>query len=407
MPCNRCNGRMFQRISPMKKSTTTMLAGLTMVGPLAIDTYLPSFHAIGEDFQVSQILVQQTLSVFLFSFAFLMLFYGMLSDSFGRRPVILWSLAVYTVASFGAAFAPSFGWLLGFRALQGLAAGGGAVVSRAVVRDRTSGSEAQSVLAYMMMVFGLAPAIAPVLGGWLHVAFGWRSVFVFVGAFGLLMFITCYRALSESLPAQARHAFHPAAIAANYWKVLRHSRFLLLASAIGIAFSGFALYIGSAANFIMQILHLPETAFAWMFIPLISGMMTGSAVAARNSARIPPNRMIRYGYSMMAIAVAFNVVYNFLFQASIPWAVLPLALYAFGLALATPAITIMALDIFPENRGLAASLQSFIQMLLFALVSGLVAPMLFDSAFKLACGMLTGLILSFISWKLSKRMLAE
>jgi MFS transporter, DHA1 family, multidrug resistance protein len=386
----------------MKKSTTTILAGLTMVGPLAIDTYLPSFPAIGQEFHVDQLLVQQTLSVFLFAFAFMMLFYGTLSDSFGRRPVILVTLAVYTVASIGAAFAPSFGWLLACRALQGLAAGGGTVVSRAIVRDRTSGADAQSVLAYMMMVFGLAPAIAPILGGWLHVTFGWRSVFLFLGGFGALMFVTCHRALPESLPPDARHPFHPVSIAANYWKVLRHPRFLLLASAIGIAFSGFALYIGSAANFVMNILHLPETAFGWMFIPMISGMMIGSALAARLAPRVAATRLIACGYSIMTVAALVNTGYNFVFAAAVPWAVLPLMLYAFGLALATPAVTLMLLDLFPHNRGLAASLQSFIQMLMFAIVSGVVAPLLFDSAFKLACGVLAGLMLSFMLWRLSR-----
>jgi DHA1 family bicyclomycin/chloramphenicol resistance-like MFS transporter len=396
-----------KQITPMNKKTIAILAGLTMVGPLAIDSYLPSFHAIGHDFDVSQVLVQQTLSVFLFAFAFMMLFYGVLSDSFGRRPVILWSLAVYVVASFGAAFAPSFGWLLACRTLQGLAAGGGAVVSRAIVRDRTSGPEAQEVLAYIMMVFGLAPAIAPVLGGWLHVAFGWRSVFLFLAAFGVLMFVACYRSLPESLPPASRHPFHPVVIAKNYWNVLLHPRFLLLALTIGVGFGGFALYIGSAANFVMDILHLPETAFAWMFIPMISGMMLGSAAAARFSMRFAPLRVVLAGQLVMAVAALLNVGYNFFFAASVPWAVLPLGLYAFGVALATPAITVMALDIFPDNRGLAASLQSFVQMLVFALVSGLVAPLLFESAFKLVCGVLAALVLSVICWQIGKPRASE
>lgn len=375
-----------------------MLAGLTMIGPLAIDTYLPSFAAIGRDFQVTGIVLQQTLSAFLATFAFMMLFYGTLSDSFGRRPVILVSLVLYCIASFGAALAPSFGWLLACRILQGLAAGAGSVVGRAIVHDRVGGADAQKMMSHITMVFGLAPAIAPVLGGWLQVTFGWHSVFVFLGGFGSMMLLICYRWLPESLPPQSRQPFHLLSIAANYVKVLRHRTFNFMALAIATAFSAFALYIGSAANFIMGILHLPETAFAWMFIPLVGGLVCGSAVSARFAQRLGPRRFIRLGYAVMFTASGLSVAYNALFTATVPWAVLPLALYSFGMALATPALTVMTLSQFPQNRGLAASLQSAIQMMVFALVSGFVAPLLFDSALKLALGMLGGVSLSLLCW---------
>ncbi|MDC8756349.1 multidrug effflux MFS transporter [Janthinobacterium fluminis] len=377
---------------------TLILAGLTMVGPLAIDTYLPSFPAIAQEFSATPLLIQQTLSVFLFTFAFMMLFYGTLSDSFGRRPVILASLLVYIVASVGAAAAPSFGWLLACRVLQGLAAGAGSVIGRAIVQDRFSGAEAQKILSHIMMVFGLAPAIAPVLGGWLQVSLGWRAIFWFLSGFGVLMLVVVYRALPESLDKQDRHPFHLGAIAANYWKVLCHRQFLLLSVAVGTTFGGFALYIGSAAYFVINILHLPETAFAWLFIPLISGMVIGSALSAKFAHRYSKHQLIWSGYGLMLLAGAANVGYNLFFAAAVPWAVLPLFLYSFALAIAMPPMTLIALDHFPNNSGLASSLQSFIQMLIFALVSGLVAPLLFDSALKLAYGVMAGLVLSLICW---------
>ena len=381
---------------------TLILAGLTMVGPLAIDTYLPSFPAIAHTFDASPLLIQQTLSAFLFTFAFMMLFYGTLSDSFGRRPVILVSLLLYVLASVGAASAPSFGWLLACRVLQGLAAGAGSVVGRAIVQDRFSGAAAQKILSQIMMVFGLAPAIAPVLGGWLQVSFGWRSIFWFLAGFGILMFGVVQRFLPESLPARNRHPFHLGAIAANYWKVLCHRQFLLLSIAVGTSFGGFALYIGSAAYFVINILHLPETAFAWLFIPLISGMVVGSALAGKFAHRYAQVRLIWSGYALMLLAALVNIAYNFYFAAMVPWAVMPLFLYSFALAIAMPPMTLIALNHFPNNSGLASSLQSFIQMLLFALVSGLVAPLLFDSALKLACGVMAGLVLSLGCWLLSR-----
>jgi DHA1 family bicyclomycin/chloramphenicol resistance-like MFS transporter len=381
---------------------TVLLAGLTMVGPLAIDTYLPSFPAIGVAFDASPILVQQTLSMFLFCFAFMMLFYGTLSDSFGRRPVILVSLVLYIAASIGAALAPSIGVLLACRIVQGLAAGAGSVVGRAIVQDRFSGAAAQKILAHIMMVFGLAPAIAPILGGWLQVSYGWRSIFWFLAAFGIVMYFAVQRMLPESLAARDRHPFHLGVIARNYWKVLCHHHFLLLAIAVGMSFAGVALYIGSAAYFVMNILHLPETAFAWMFVPLISGMVVGSALSGKFAHKFARKTQAWMGFAVMISAGIINVAYNLYFTAAIPWAVLPLFIYSFGLSLSMTPITLMALEYFPNNSGLASSMQSFIQMLLFALVSGLVAPLLFDSALNLAWGVLGSLVVSLAAWLLAQ-----
>jgi DHA1 family bicyclomycin/chloramphenicol resistance-like MFS transporter len=387
----------------MQRLLTVILACLGMVGALAIDTYLPSIPAIGRDFAVGPVAVQQTLSLFLFAFAFMMLFYGTLSDSFGRRPVILVALVLYTMGSVGAALAPSFGWLLAFRVLQGLSAGAGSVIGQAIVQDRFSGAQAQKIMSHIMMVFGLAPAIAPVLGGWLHVTFGWRATFVFLALFGALMLVLCWRLLPESLPPEKRHAFHGVAIARNYLKVLSHPQFLLLSLSVGLAFGGLSLYIGSAANFVMEILHLPETAFAWMFIPLISGMVFGSAWGGKRAGSHAASKMRTVGYGLMALGCVLNVGYTGYAgdAVTVPWAVLPLMVYTFGLAVAMPAIQVGALALFPDNRGLASSMLAFIQMMAFALVSGLVAPLLFDSAFKLACGVTVGLAGSFAAVQLA------
>ncbi|MDB5961225.1 MAG: uncharacterized protein JWP59_2519 [Massilia sp.] len=385
----------------MQRVMTVILAFLGMVGALAIDTYLPSIPAIGREFAVGPVAVQQTLSIFLFCFAFMMLFYGTLSDSFGRRPVIMVALAVYTVASLGAALAPSFGALLAARALQGLAAGAGSVVGAAMVQDRFKGAEAQKIMSHIMMVFGLAPAIAPIFGGWLHVHFGWRATFYFLAIFGCLMWLLVWRALPESLPLDKRARFHPGEIAANYLKVLINPRFVLLALTVGMASGGLSLYIGSAANFVMEILRLPETAFGWMFIPLISGMVLGSAWAGKAAAKVAPVRMKWIGFAIMFAGAIAGVVHGLLFAPAIPWSVLPLMIFTFGLAAAMPAIQMSAFELFPDNRGLSSSMLSFIQMIAFALVSGLVAPLLFGSALKLASGMLAGVVLAFVCWRLS------
>jgi DHA1 family bicyclomycin/chloramphenicol resistance-like MFS transporter len=151
----------------------------------------------------------------------------------------------------------------------------------------------------------------------------------------------------------------------------------------------------------MDILHLPETAFAWLFIPMIGGMVVGSAWGGKAAARIKPAKMMWLGFGIMALGSVISIGYNTLFVAAIPWAVLPLAVYTFGLAVAMPAIQVGALSLFPDNRGLASSMMAFIQMMAFALVSGMLAPLLFDSALKLACGVGGSLVLSFLCWRLS------
>jgi len=377
---------------------TLILAGLAMIGPFSIDTFLPSFHAIARQFDVSMAAVQQTLSAYLVAAGLMNLFYGTLSDSWGRRPVILVSLALFTGASVGAALAPSFGWLLVFRVLQGLTASAGRVIGQAIIRDRFEGEAAHRLMSYVMMVFGLAPAIAPVLGGYLHVAFGWRSVFVFMAVLGLVLLLATQRFLGESLSPPARQRFHLVTLAKNYALALRHRPFVARALAVGFAFGGLGLYISSAASFVINILHLPETAFAWLFLPMIGGMVAGSALSSRLGARMRPRAVLATGFACMGLAVSINLAYNSFFEAAIPWAVVPVMLYTLGLGFTMPAMMLSALDIFPTMRGLAASLVSSVQMLVFSLISGVVAPMLFDSAWKLAEGVALLFVLAISCW---------
>ena len=159
-----------------------LLALLGMLGPFSIDTYLPAFSGISGALNASPVEMQQTLSAYLFGFAFMNLFHGALADSFGRRPVVLWGIAMFTLASAGCALAQSIEQLVLFRALQGLSTGAGIVVSRAVIRDMFPPAQAQKVMSQVTIYFGVAPAVAPIVGGWLYVHTGWHSIFWFLTA---------------------------------------------------------------------------------------------------------------------------------------------------------------------------------------------------------------------------------
>ncbi|MEO5712642.1 MAG: MFS transporter, partial [Luteolibacter sp.] len=305
--------------------------------------------------------------------------------------------------SVAAMCAPSFYWLLGFRALQGLSAGAGSVVGRAVIRDLFPGQMGQKVMSYVTMVFSLAPAVAPVVGGWLQVCYGWRAVFAFLSLASLAMWIAAWKVLPESLAVENRAPLHLRSMIRGYWRVASHGDFLLQSLGIGLGFAGFSLYISTGSDFVMHVLHLPETAFAWLFIPIIIGMSAGSALSARLAMKFPPTRLIWIAYCVMATATIANLLYANLCTPSIPWAVLPGMVYMFGLALGSPAMTLRTMDLFPAARGLAASLQGFVQMLLFALMSAIVAPLVLGDIRKLALSVAIGWALSVLCWRLGTR----
>ncbi len=380
-----------------------ILAALSMLGALSIDAYLPALPTIAHVFSVSVPAAQQTLTVYLFAFAFMMLFYGTLSDSFGRWPVIMASLVVYLISSIGGACANTLGWLMFFRLLQGLSAGAGSVVGRAMVSDLFKGAEAQRVMSYTSVVFGLAPAIAPILGGWLLSAFGWRSIFLFIALFTFVLIIVCLRSLPESLPHEQRHPFHFKVVVGHYWQVGSHVHFLLRSLGYALSFSGVCIYVASAPDFVLNQLHLSVREFGWLFIPIIGGMTLGSMVAGWISHQFTPEKIIAGGYAIMIVSALVNLLYTGLFVVTIPWAVFPMFFYGFGMAIGMPAMMVTTLEMFPKVRGMASSLQGFIFMTIFAIGSGAICPLLFGSAFKMAAGSVIGLGLSLLFWWLGNR----
>ena len=377
---------------------TFLLAGLATLGPFSIDTYMPSFLAIGESLHASPFQLQQTLSVYLFCFAFMMLFHGALSDSFGRRPVILVSLVIFILASVGCVFSFDINHLLFFRGVQGVAAGAGMVVGRAIIRDLFGGPQAQRLMSRVTMIFGISPAIAPIIGGWLHIWFGWHSVFVFLALLGLLLLVLSYRYLPETLPEIGRQPFTVRPMLKNYQMVLGNSVFLLLVSAVAFNFAGFFLYIASAPVFVLQHLKLGETQFAWLFVPAISGVIFGAYLSGKVAGHLTPQATVKLAYMLLIGAASLNLLYNLVFHPEWPWAVVPLMLYSTGMSLAMPSISLLALDMYPLNRGLVASLQGFAQTMLNAVVAGLVSPLLSFSSFALAAGMALFLVTGGCAW---------
>lgn len=375
-----------------------LLAMLGMLGPFSIDTFIPAFSGIAASLGASPMQMQQTLSAYLFGFAFMSLFHGALSDSVGRRPVVLWGLAAFTAASIGCALSQSIGQLVFFRAVQGLTTGAGIVVSRAVVRDMFPPAQAQRVMSQITIYFGVAPAVAPMIGGLLFEHLGWHSVFWFLTGVGVFLWIANYRLLPETLHLSHRQPLKISNLLQGYWQLGRDPRFFLLALASGVPFNGMFLYVLSAPVFLGEHLGLAPTQFFWFFVLTISGIMSGAWVSGRMAGRVAPKRQIRHGFVIMLIIAVVNLVANAVFTANAAWAMFPVAIFAFGWAMMVPVITLLVLDLHPDRRGMASSLQAFIGSSANGLVAGVIAPLVMHSTVALAATSLSMLSIGLLAW---------
>ena len=375
-----------------------LLALLGMLGPFSIDTYLPAFSGIATALGATPVEMQQTLSAYLLGFAFMSLFHGALSDSFGRRPVVLWGIAMFTLASAGCALAQDIGQLVLFRALQGLSTGAGIVVSRAVIRDMFPPAQAQRVMSQVTIYFGVAPAVAPIVGGWLYVHAGWHSIFWFLTAVGVALWTANYRLLPETLHRDQRQPFNVQHLLRGYWQLGSSPRFLLLALASGVPFNGMFLYVLAAPAFLGIHMGLTPTQFFWFFVLTISGIMGGAWVSGRMAGRLPPQRQIRHGFLVMLVMSVINLGANLLLPVHVSWALLPIALFAFGWALMVPVVTLLVLDLYPERRGMASSLQAFVGSTANGLVAGVIAPLVMHSPVLLATASLLMMGIGLLAW---------
>ncbi|RPI42674.1 MAG: Bcr/CflA family efflux MFS transporter [Betaproteobacteria bacterium] len=375
-----------------------LLGLLSMLGPFSNDTVLPNFPHIESHFGIGDVRMQQTLTLYFAPFAVMMLLHGTLSDAFGRRRIIVLGMAAYSAAAFVCATAQSFETLLLGRFLQGLSAGAGIVVGRAIVRDLYAGDAAQRALALLMIIFGIAPGVAPIIGGWIGHLFGWRAVFTFLTLLSAALCLLAFVCLPETLPPSRRTALSFGSIAKGFVQALRSARFVLLVCAFGFNFAGFFIYIVSAPVFGYRILGIEQTEFVWIFGPAIAGMIVGSYVSGQIAGRVNASGTVFIGYAFMAAAALFNVGYHVGHPAALPVSVLPIFVYTLGLGISMPSITVLVLDMMPERRGLASSMIGFAQSGFSAVLAGAVSHQVYENALTLAlCSLVMGL-LGFACW---------
>ncbi|HSD37330.1 MAG TPA: multidrug effflux MFS transporter [Rhodocyclaceae bacterium] len=380
-----------------------LLAALNTIGPFSVDTYLPAFPSIEAGLHATPLELQQSLTAYLLPFSFMMLWHGAISDAVGRKSVILVGQFIFLLASLLCAVAPSIELLWLGRALQGLSAGAGVIVGRAVIRDLFDGIKAQRLMSHVTMVFAVAPAVAPILGGELAATLGWRSIFYFLCIVAVLLLVMTWKFMPETLAVEKRQSLHPVHLLAGYKSILGSLPFVMLCLSMALFFSGFFIYVMSAPVFLIEHLGLSETGFGWLFVPIVTGLILGSGVSAKLAGKLHPAGTVVLAYGIAAAAMLINLALSYSLADSVATRIPQIMLYTFGMSIALPTLTLRALDMFPQRRGMAASCQGFIQTLMMSVVAGVVSPALWGTTRHLAWGMVASLALSLIAYLVSLR----
>jgi DHA1 family bicyclomycin/chloramphenicol resistance-like MFS transporter len=389
-----------------------ILASLTALAPFAIDTYLPAFEVMEDDLATNSNFIQQTLTFYLVPYTIMTIFHGAISDSIGRIKTIKYGMSLFILGSIGCVFATSIEMLWISRLIQGVGAGAGNVVARAMVRDLYSGATAQKVMATIQIIFGIAPAIAPMVGG-LLLGISWQAIFIFLIIYSVLITIFSVNFLPETISKKNQLPFNLESVLSRYRDLLNDKNYIFLILAVSFNFSAFFLYVLSSPIFLMQHLNLSSSQFGYLFIPTVTGMIMGSFISKKTAGIISPAKMLKIAYLWMLLITSINLIFCLFFPSIIFMNIGLIALYNIGMAAAMPLISIKALDCFPKARGTAASGQAFSQMLVSSVVAGLIIPIIWGSLATLAIGMLVIFSLGLVAitktqaWKDEKLLLDE
>lgn len=377
------------------------LAALAALAPFAIDTYLPAFHIMGAELVATDVQIQQSLTFYLLPYAAMTLWHGVISDAIGRITTIKWGLSIFVLASIGCAFAPNVETLWFFRALQGASGGAGNTVARAMVRDLFEGAQAQRVMATIQMLFGIAPAVAPIIGG-LLLGFHWQAIFIFLAVYAGLSLWAAVTFLPETMPAEKRMKLSAKNVLASYKTIFGDAEFAKICIAIGANFSAFFVYVLASPVFLGKHLHLTPQQYGYLFIPTVTGMVMGSYLAKRWAGKFVAKKVVKFAYVWMFLVAILNIAVCYFLPTNIFYNILPVALFNVGMALAMPILSIAALDRHPKIRGTAASGQAFIQMFLSTISAGVVVPFVWFAPAGLAWAMAAYLLLGWLAIRQSQ-----
>jgi DHA1 family bicyclomycin/chloramphenicol resistance-like MFS transporter len=340
-----------------------LMGALTAIGPLSIDMYLPAFPAIGKEFDaLSQ--VELSLASFFTGLALGQLFYGPISDRVGRKPPLYFGLSLFLVASIGAATSPDIHSLIGWRFTQGLGGCAGMVISRAVVRDRCSPQDAAKAFSLLMLVMGLAPILAPLLGGVVVTLSGWRTIFFILAVFAGSCLIAIRLLLKESHAVTRTTSLARHKVLQDYLHLLSDKAFMRYTLSSSLAFTGMFAYIAGSPYVLMQLHHIPPQHYGWVFGSNAIGLIGASQLNARLLQRHDMHTLLHYG--VLSVALAGTSLAGLALSGWLPLPLLLMGLFIFiaSLGFISPNASAAALAHQGHRAGTASALMGALQFLL-------------------------------------------
>ena len=376
------------RFSSRRRLVTIITLGmLTGLGPLTIDLYLPAFPSLKLDLGIDDPQVQLTLSATIVGFSLGQLLIGPVSDRFGRRAPLLAMTALHVVSSVLVALAPNVTLLTMLRAIQGLAAAGGAVVAMAMARDLFSGRRLVKMLSRLALISGLAPILAPLLGSWLVVVLNWRGIFWVLAVYGALIVLLVGTLIQETRPVQDRPARGTGQLKAAYHRVLTDSTFVGVALTAAFAFAGLFSYVSSSSVLFQETYRLSAQQFGLVFATGSIGIFVGLQLASRMATRYGPQWTLVAGTGLMLFASLALLAINHVTASA--WPLIPgIFTYTLGFGASMPNCQVIGLQNHRRDSGTAASLMGSLNMAMAAIVGPVIGAFELVSAAPMAVSML-------------------
>jgi DHA1 family bicyclomycin/chloramphenicol resistance-like MFS transporter len=392
-------GLVFRPLPAESLAVGALLTALVALGQISTSIYIPSLPSLVSALDASQHQANLTLAVFLLGFAPAQLVFGTLSDRFGRRPILAIGLAAYVLASAACAMAPTIAALLVGRFVQGMAACTGPVLSRAIIRDIYGPDRSATALAYVGAALAISPAVAPIIGGYLQIWFGWRSGFVFLVAVGLLMLLAAMRILPETSAGENRDAAIWGGVDISvHRRVLIEPVYWANTLAVGWAFAGLMAYTIGAPFVFIDLLGLAPNQFGMLAVFSVAGYLAGSLVAARLSRRLAPPRLMPIGLALCVAGGGAMSGFALGGVLTVPAVIGPMAIFSSGLGFVFASGIAGAMAPFPQVAGVASAWLGFLQMLVAAATTTVLGIFKATSAAPMAFTVLASAILAALCY---------